>query len=242
MPTTVLLLTEDPLVEKGFLATIGEAGGFTPLAPCRRSSELLARIAQLHPDILVLDLPHLSDRNLILECVRACKTIVRLRFIETESAHQLVSAGIRGILRSTLSAADQVECLRKVGAGELWFEQELCHRLLTSKPVPLSGRQGQLVELISQGLKNKEIATLLQLSEGTVKVYVSRLFEKLGVKDRYELALFGLKNLNNGGRLSEAPAVTPQNMDHALRTFLIARTAIQRDFQYPPVGAARNVH
>src|SRR6185369_6799642 len=51
---------------------------------------------------------------------------------------------------------------------------------------------------LSQGLKNKEIATTLMISEGTVKVYLSRLFQKVGVKDRFELALFGLKNLTTG--------------------------------------------
>ena len=55
-----------------------------------------------------------------------------------------------------------------------------------------------MVSLLSQGLKNKEIATTLMISEGTVKVYLSRLFQKVGVKDRFELALFGLKNLTTG--------------------------------------------
>jgi DNA-binding CsgD family transcriptional regulator len=64
--------------------------------------------------------------------------------------------------------------------------------------VALTQREGQLVSLLSQGLKNKEIATTLMISEGTVKVYLSRLFQKVGVKDRFELALFGLKNLTTG--------------------------------------------
>ena len=49
--------------------------------------------------------------------------------------------------------------------------------------------------LLAQGLRNKEIAFSLQIGEGTVKVYLSRLFRKLGVSDRFELALYGLKNL-----------------------------------------------
>jgi DNA-binding CsgD family transcriptional regulator len=63
--------------------------------------------------------------------------------------------------------------------------------------VALTKRESQLVALLSQGLKNKEIASTLQISEGTVKVYLSRLFQKVGVKDRFELALYGLKNLQN---------------------------------------------
>ncbi|MBZ5604352.1 MAG: LuxR C-terminal-related transcriptional regulator, partial [Acidobacteriia bacterium] len=63
------------------------------------------------------------------------------------------------------------------------------------RKIPLTRRQSQLVRLLAEGLKNKEIATLMTLSESTVKVYISRLFEKVGAKDRFELALFALRNL-----------------------------------------------
>jgi DNA-binding CsgD family transcriptional regulator len=85
-----------------------------------------------------------------------------------------------------------------VQAGELWFEKALTDSFLCARRVALTQREGQLVSLLSQGLKNKEIATTLMISEGTVKVYLSRLFQKVGVKDRFELALFGLKNLTTG--------------------------------------------
>jgi DNA-binding CsgD family transcriptional regulator len=91
-----------------------------------------------------------------------------------------------------------VKCLQKVNAGELWFEKALTDSFLCARRVALTQREGQLVSLLSQGLKNKEIATMLTISEGTVKVYLSRLFQKVGVKDRFELALFGLKNLTTG--------------------------------------------
>ncbi len=60
--------------------------------------------------------------------------------------------------------------------------------------VRLSRREGQLVTLLSHGLKNKEIAQCLGISEGTVRVYLSKLYLKIGVNDRFELALFGLRN------------------------------------------------
>ena len=105
---------------------------------------------------------------------------------------------MRGILRKTLPTELQVKCLQKVQAGELWFEKALTDSFLCARRVALTQREGQLVSLLSQGLKNKEIATTLMISEGTVKVYLSRLFQKVGVKDRFELALFGLKNLTTG--------------------------------------------
>src|SRR5207244_12826951 len=87
-------------------------------------------------------------------------------------------------------------CLKCVKDGELWFEKALTDNLMTTRRYALTRREGQLVALLSQGLKNKEIATAMDISEGSVKVYLSRLFQKLQVKDRFELALFGLKNLN----------------------------------------------
>jgi DNA-binding NarL/FixJ family response regulator len=126
------------------------------------------------------------------------RIVLWVNSISTELAFQAMGLGVRGILRKTLPTELQVKCLQKVQAGELWFEKALTDSFLCARRVALTQREGQLVSLLSQGLKNKEIATTLMISEGTVKVYLSRLFQKVGVKDRFELALFGLKNLTTG--------------------------------------------
>jgi DNA-binding CsgD family transcriptional regulator len=111
-----------------------------------------------------------------------------------------------------------------VQAGELWFEKALTDSFLCARRVALTQREGQLVSLLSQGLKNKEIASTLLISEGTVKVYLSRLFQKVGVKDRFELALFGLKNLTTGqlpvGEKGQRAAAMP-----GLRSLVLERPA-----------------
>jgi DNA-binding NarL/FixJ family response regulator len=126
------------------------------------------------------------------------RMVLWVNSISTELAFQAMGLGVRGILRKTLPTELQVKCLQKVQSGELWFEKALTDSFLCARRVALTQREGQLVSLLSQGLKNKEIATALMISEGTVKVYLSRLFQKVGVKDRFELALFGLKNLTTG--------------------------------------------
>jgi DNA-binding NarL/FixJ family response regulator len=128
------------------------------------------------------------------------KIVLWVNAISTELAYQAMGLGIRGILRKTLPLDMQVKCLRKVQSGELWFEKALTDidSFLCARRIALTQREGQLVSLLSQGLKNKEIATTLMISEGTVKVYLSRRFQKVEVKDRFELALFGLKNLTTG--------------------------------------------
>jgi DNA-binding NarL/FixJ family response regulator len=119
-----------------------------------------------------------------------------VNLISVELACQAVGLGIRGILRKTLPPELQVKCLRQVQAGELWIEKALVDDFISARRVTLTPREGQLMTLLSQGLKNKEIAFQLRVSEGTVKVYLSRLYQKAGVKDRFELALVSLKNLS----------------------------------------------
>jgi DNA-binding NarL/FixJ family response regulator len=121
---------------------------------------------------------------------------------------QAIGLGVRGVLRKNLSLELQVRCLEKVGAGELWVEKALMARLLSTKRIVFSARERQLATLLAQGRKNKEIAYLLGLSEGTVKVYLSRLFDKVGVSDRFDLALYVIEHLF-GGRNSLAEPEVP---------------------------------
>jgi len=114
--------------------------------------------------------------------------------IVPELAHRVMELGVRGILRRTLAPEMIVKCIRKVQQGEMWFEKALANTFLSGRLVRLSHRESQMIALLAEGQKNKEIAATLSISEGTVKVYLSRLFAKVGAKDRYELALFGLRS------------------------------------------------
>jgi two-component system nitrate/nitrite response regulator NarP len=112
-----------------------------------------------------------------------------------EFAVQAMQLGVRGILASTLPVDAVVATLENVHRGILCFERELMESLLGQTRVTLTRRQGQIVSLVSRGFKNKEIATAMGITEGTVKVYLYKLFRKLGVNDRLDMALYGLKNL-----------------------------------------------
>src|SRR6476660_8646005 len=141
-----------------------------------------------------------------------------------------MALGVRGILRKTLPSDLLIKCLQRVNEGEFWFEKALTDSFLSAKRIALTKREGQLVSLLSQGLKNKEIASMLLISEGTVKVYLSRLFQKVGVKDRFELALFGLKNLSTGKLPVGDKAIRPTPIA-GLRSLVLERP-VER--QEPP--------
>jgi DNA-binding NarL/FixJ family response regulator len=129
---------------------------------------------------------------------RSAHVVLWARELSTELAHQAVEMGVRGFLSTTASPVHFRECLQIAARGELWMESSLTMNLLNNRPVSLSKRQSELVGLLTQGLKNKEIGAALGISEGTVKAYLTTLYEKVGARDRFELALFGLKNM--GGR------------------------------------------
>ncbi|HEY1184559.1 MAG TPA: response regulator transcription factor [Bryobacteraceae bacterium] len=174
---------------------------FELLPSCNTVTGLIEQMSQGVPDLVLMDLtPEITFAVLseMQHAMQSTKIVLWVNSISTELAFQAMGLGVRGILRKTLATDLQVKCLQKVQAGELWFEKALTDSFLCARRVALTQREGQLVSLLSQGLKNKEIATTLMISEGTVKVYLSRLFQKVGVKDRFELALFGLKNLTTG--------------------------------------------
>jgi DNA-binding NarL/FixJ family response regulator len=106
--------------------------------------------------------------------------------------------GARGILKKTLPVTALLECLRGVARGDVWIEgapEEAPHGGERRSAPRLTPREKQIVQQICEGLKNKEIAQALSITAGTVKVHLMHIFEKTGVKDRFELAIQGRKLL-----------------------------------------------
>src|SRR5574340_758166 len=199
--TRVLLYSDQPILAMGLESVLRSVEGFELVGICSSVSCLSEKLAAASADITLLDLtPEITFGSLtdLKRLAPHCQFVLWVNTISTELAFQAMGLGVRGILRKTLPSDLQIKCLQKVHAGELWFEKALTDSFLSARRVALTQREGQLVSLLSQGLKNKEIAATLTISEGTVKVYLSRLFQKVGVKDRFELALFGLKNLTTG--------------------------------------------
>jgi len=108
---------------------------------------------------------------------------------------QAIAAGARGALSRNASIETLLECLKAVANGLSWVDREARKKLASTSRVALAPRERHVTGLLAQGLSNKEIAWSLGITEGTVKVYLSKLFDKVGVNDRFELALLALKNM-----------------------------------------------
>jgi len=116
--------------------------------------------------------------------------------ITEAEALRFLQAGARGILRKTAGISVVLACLRTVAAGRSWMEESVFGEGGSGDRYPrsdLTAREQQVLELVEQGFKNKEIALDLGIRPGTVKIHLKHIFEKTGVRGRYGLALNGLK-------------------------------------------------
>jgi DNA-binding NarL/FixJ family response regulator len=202
----ILAFSDEPVFEAGLRSVFQVTPEFKAVPEFkfhgvhRTAEDLSAAAKTLQPHLVVysavLD-PDLTGIPALRRVSPGSAIVLWGREFSSELAHQAMELGVRGFLGSTSTPETIRECLHFSATGEMWMERSLANSMLNSKPVHLSRRQTQLLALLVQGLKNREIATSLGISEGTVKAYLTTLFEKVGARDRFELALFGLKTLRN---------------------------------------------
>ena len=162
-------------------------------------------VRKQHPNVLILDKGF--GIQAILDWLTEIQTgngaplqtgiIVWGVSITEAEALRFLQAGARGILRKSAGVQAIVACLRTVAAGRSWMEDCVFRDSARSDRYPrseLTAREQQVLELVEQGFKNKEIATELGIRPGTVKIHLKHIFEKTGVRGRYGLALNGLRD------------------------------------------------
>ena len=232
MPS-ILFYSDQPVLTLGIRKALEDCPDIRLLDACCGTGALLALIPAVRPELILLDLTPDFTLDFLTSVNKAAgriKLVLWVHSISTEMALQAMGLGVRGILSKTATADTLIAGLRKIHQGELLFEKALTDSILTARRYTLTRREGQIVTLVAQGLKNRELGIALNISEGTVKVYLSRLFKKLGLKDRFELALFGLRNLTTsygvqGGARGNRPAsLTEHGQDP--RSFFVERQPI----------------
>ena len=211
----VLLCTQQPFVAVGVDSVLGSAEGFELIGCCDGPAAAIKWLQSANPDIVLV---HLTSRIGLGELGELRSAGVQSRIvlwgeaIGGEFAFQAMELGVRSILPSTTPVDGLLTALQNVHRGLLCFEREFVETVLLQKRVSLTKREGQIVSLVAQGFKNKAIAGMLGITEGTVKVYLYKLFKKLGMNDRLDMALYGLKNLFGG---QTEPEKTPDGGETA---------------------------
>ena len=157
-------------------------------------------LVQSHnPSIVVIDkafgLPAIMDWLANLRSTETSSVVWGVSMNEAE-ALRIMQAGAQGVMRKTAEPATVLACLRTVAEGRTWMEDSLLvdnEKSVRHSRSNLTPREQEVVELVEQGLKNKDIGLSMGIRPGTVKIHLKHIFEKTGIRGRYGLALSGLR-------------------------------------------------
>jgi two-component system nitrate/nitrite response regulator NarL len=116
--------------------------------------------------------------------------------VTENEALRLLQAGAKGVLRRTSESNTLLTCLRAVTSGGTWMEDGIFgtpEKIYNPRRSELTSREREIVALVEKGLRNRDIAQMLGIQTGTVKIHLKHIFEKTGVRGRYGLAFTGLQ-------------------------------------------------
>ena len=198
--TKILLADDHPMIRTAIEVLLRDTG-YELAGTAGTGEEALREAARLMPDIILLDLQMPEGTGMeVLRKLRSERAAVRIVIltaaIDDASLAEARALSVNGMVLKNSDPAYLLECLDRVRAGGSWIDPELSARSeelaeaygSLARP-PLAPRERQLIRFIRRGLRNREIAKELGVTEGTVKVYLHSIFEKLGVKNRTELAI-----------------------------------------------------
>jgi two-component system nitrate/nitrite response regulator NarL len=195
----ILIADDHPMIRTAIEVLLRDTGQ-TIVGSATTGEEALRSLEELRPDLLLLDLqmPEGSGMD-VLRAVRSdgltLRVVLLTAGIEDPALMEAYALKVDGMVLKNSDPAYLIECLDAVGAGRSWIDPELKDRIArladrapAERPA-LAPRERELIKCVSQGLRNREIAKQLGVTEGTVKVYLHNVFDKLGVKNRTELAI-----------------------------------------------------
>ena len=218
MPVRIFLLDDHEVVRRGVrelleveddLEVVGEAG---------TAEEALQRIPAASPDVAVIDM-RLPDGNGVEVCreVRSrnpeVQCVVLTSFADDEALFDSIMAGAAGYLLKQIKGTDLVDAIRRVAAGQSLLDPSVTERVLErlrkgpeqdERLSRLTEQERKILDLIAEGLTNRQIGERMFLAEKTVKNYVSNLLAKLGMERRTEAAVFAAR-LDKAGRPEDPP-------------------------------------
>lgn len=218
----VLIADDHPVVRVGLRNMLQADPQMQVVGEARDGVEALNQVRTLQPDILLLDLamPKMPGMDALRELTTDTtntRTIVLTGLIDKRQILEALQLGARGVVLKDVALEHLSACIRAVMQGQYWLDGRPVQNLVQvlrdlaaqTAPPPrrtfgLTARELEVVTLITEGCTNKDIAKTFTISEETVKRHLTNIFNKLGVGNRLELALFAL----NHHLLPSEPAAT----------------------------------
>ena len=204
----VALLDDHTLFRDGLRRLLDTEPDIDLVAEAKNGAELMPLLEREQPDLLLLDLHLQNEKGLDLlptltEKYPDLKVLVLTASIDQEDRVNSIKLGARGVVLKYAAAENLIKSIRKVAEGEMWVDHETTKKLFeeladkrglkSESPLDLlTDREREVTALVGEGMRNKEIAERLFISERTVKTHISNIFQKLDLSDRLELALFAI--------------------------------------------------
>jgi two-component system, NarL family, nitrate/nitrite response regulator NarL len=196
--TRVLLVDDHPMIGAA-LDMLLRGSSYELLGRARSAAEATREIAKLKPDLVLIDvnLPDGSGLDVLRRLSRSRTRPPAILLTAGMDESQLLTAADlnpEGMVLKTSDPSLLIDCMDAVVAGNRWIDPEIVDRTRRAQEradsaPPLTRRERELIELVRQGLRNRDIAAELGVTEGTIKVYLHAIFDKLQVENRTELAL-----------------------------------------------------
>ena len=208
MTIRVFLLDDHEIVRRGVRELLEVEEDFEVVGEAGTAADALARIAASVPDVAIIDM-RLPDGNGVEVCreVRSrnpeIQCVVLTSFADDEALFDSIMAGAAGYLLKQIKGNDLVDAVRRVAAGQSLLDPNVTARVLErlrTGPVQderlarLTDQERKILDLIAEGLTNRQIGERMFLAEKTVKNYVSNLLAKLGMERRTEAAVFATRS------------------------------------------------
>jgi len=211
---SVFLLDDHEIVRRGVRDLLAAEPDITVVGEASTAASALARIPVLRPDVAVLDI-RLPDGDGVTVCreIRSrmpqVGCLMLTSFTDDEALFDAIMAGAAGYVLKQIRGTDLVGAVRIIASGQSLLDPEAASRVMrrmrdqAARADPLAGLTGQerrILELIGEGLTNRQIGDRLFLAEKTVKNYVSALFAKLGMQRRAQAAAYAARIFDQGGK------------------------------------------
>jgi len=204
--TIRLLLAEDhPVVRAGLERLLGNEGDIELVGAAANGAEAVDLAGELRPDVVLMDLsmPVLdgieATRRIVAAHDGAVSVVVLTSFADREQVIEALDAGASGYLLKDAEPEELVRGIRAAARGEAPLAPRAAREVLAARSEPrpdaeLSTREREVLVLVARGLPNKRIARELEISEKTVKAHLTSVFQRIGVTDRTQAALWAQRN------------------------------------------------
>jgi DNA-binding NarL/FixJ family response regulator len=208
------MIDDHALLRTGLRMIIESHTGMVVVGEAENRNGALAAIAHETPDIILLDLD-LGDENGLdllpdlIAAVRDARIILITGLRDAEVQRRAILLGAMGLVLKQKAADTVIRAIEKVYAGEVWLDRAMIASILNDRvttnaaPEPsaeapriamLTEREREVIRLIGEGIKNRQIAERMYISEATVRHHLTSVFAKLDVTDRFELVIFAFQH------------------------------------------------